>query len=100
VKLSRLIKEIVLEKLSGYPPENVFVKSSTGFFETQNGEPNGANEHVIRLMLDAAAPLSVKASGGVKTKTDAEAMIQLGVKRIGTSSALGIVSGEMSSNPY
>lgn len=100
VKLSKLIREIVIEKLPTYPSENVFVKSSTGFYETPNGKPNGANEHVIKLMLEAASPLPVKASGGVKTQADAEVMIKLGVKRIGTSSALQIVSGEKSENVY
>lgn len=99
-KLSSLIKEIYLEKLSAFPVENIFVKSSTGFFETVDGKPNGANEHVIRIMLENAGPLPVKASGGVKSKSDAEAMIALGVKRIGTSSALQIVSGEEAKNTY
>ena len=44
-------------------------------------------------MLENASPLPVKAAGGVRTYEEAEAMIKLGVKRIGTSSALAIVSG-------
>lgn len=99
-KLSALIKEIYLEKLSAFPVENIFVKSSTGFFETSDGKPNGANEHVIKIMLEHASPLPVKASGGVKSKSDAESMIALGVKRIGTSSALQIVSGKEANNSY
>lgn len=98
--ITKLIKEIVTEKLSMFPAENVFVKSSTGFYETPNGEPNGANEHVIRLMIENSGNLPVKASGGVKTKTEAEAMIKLGVKRIGTSSALQIISGEKAIGDY
>lgn len=100
LRLSGLIKEIVLGKLSAFPAENVFVKSSTGFYETPDGSPNGANERVIKLMLEAAAPLPIKASGGVKTKADAEAMIELGVKRIGTSSALEIISGKNPQDVY
>lgn len=42
-------------------------------------------------MLENATPLNVKASGGVKTREDAIQMIQMGVKRIGTSSHLAIV---------
>lgn len=90
--LTHLIKEIVVEKLNKFPVENVFVKSSTGFFQTPNGEPNGANERVIEIMLKNAGPLPVKASGGVKNFQDAEKMIKKGVKRIGTSSALEIVT--------
>jgi len=100
ISISKLIKEIALEKLEAFPAENIFVKSSTGFFETSDGTPNGANEHVIKLMLENASPLPVKASGGVKTKADAEAMISLGVKRIGTSSALQIISGEKTEGNY
>lgn len=100
VELTQLIRDIVEIKLKDYPAENVFVKSSTGFFQTPNGEPNGANENVIKLMLENAGSLSVKASGGVRTKEEAEKMIALGVKRIGTSSAKQIVSGETGSENY
>jgi len=93
IEISQLIREIILKKLE-CPPEMVFVKSSTGFYETRNGEPNGANEHVIKLMIENASPLPIKASGGVKSKQTAEQMIGLGVKRIGTSSALQIISGQ------
>jgi deoxyribose-phosphate aldolase len=99
IEISQLIREIILEKLE-CPPELVFVKSSTGFYETPNGEPNGANEHVIKLMIENAKPLPVKASGGVKSQEDAKKMIKLGVKRIGTSSALKIVNGENSTENY
>lgn len=100
IDLTQLIKEISLEKLSEFSLETIFVKSSTGFYQTANGEPNGANPKVIQLMLDNAGPLSVKASGGVRTKDEAEAMINLGVKRIGTSSALKIASNESSKDDY
>lgn len=100
VGLTQLIRDISLEKLSEFPAENIFVKSSTGFYETPNGEPNGATAHVIQLMMENAGPLSVKASGGVRTQKDAEEMIALGVKRIGTSSALKIVKGETIDNSY
>lgn len=92
ISITQLIRDIVVDKLSSYPPENVFVKSSTGFYETTNNEPNGANEKAIGLMLENAGPLSVKASGGVRNYEDAKKMIEMGVKRIGTSSALKIVT--------
>lgn len=100
VGLTQLIKNVYLETLSDYPAENLFVKSSTGFFETPNGEPNGANPHVIKLMLENASPLPVKAAGGVRTYQDAVDMINLGVKRIGTSSALQIVSNVITQEGY
>jgi deoxyribose-phosphate aldolase len=65
----------------------IFVKSSTGFYKTENGKPNGATFHGIEIMLKYAAPLPVKAAGGVRTYDEAVKMIEMGVKRIGTSSA-------------
>lgn len=100
VSITRFIREIVETRLKDYPAENVFVKSSTGFYKTPNGEPNGANKHVIQLMLDNAGPLSVKASGGIKTQEEAIEMINLGVKRIGTSSAAQIVKGDVATEKY
>ncbi|WP_073175354.1 deoxyribose-phosphate aldolase [Chryseobacterium vrystaatense] len=79
---------------------NIFVKSSTGFYVTENGKPNGATFEGIRIMLNNAGKLPVKAAGGVRTPEDAEKMISLGVKRIGTSSALALIKNESSSEGY
>lgn len=78
----------------------IFVKSSTGFYETENGKPNGATFEGIRIMLDNAGRLSVKAAGGVRTPEDAEKMISLGVKRIGTSSALALLKNQSPEEGY
>jgi deoxyribose-phosphate aldolase len=40
----------------------VFVKSSTGFYTTENNVPNGATIPSIMLMLENATPLPVKAA--------------------------------------
>ncbi|MEG1592620.1 deoxyribose-phosphate aldolase [Chryseobacterium sp.] len=80
--------------------ENIFVKSSTGFFQTENGKPNGATFEGVQIMLDNAGKLPVKAAGGVRTPEDAEKMIKLGVKRIGTSSALALIENNSSSEGY
>ena len=69
----------------------IFVKSSTGFYKTEGGKPNGATFEGIKIMLDHAGSLPVKAAGGVKSPEDAVKMIELGVKRIGTSSAKALV---------
>jgi deoxyribose-phosphate aldolase len=100
VAITKLVRDIVLNDIGEEFASKVFVKSSTGFFITPNGEPNGANEHVIKLMLENSGPLPVKASGGVRNIDEAKKMIDLGVKRIGTSSALGISKGEQSTNDY
>jgi deoxyribose-phosphate aldolase len=69
------------------------VKSSTGFYTTENNVPNGATIPSIMLMLENATPLPVKAAGGVRTYDEAVEMIKLGVKRIGTSGAKAIANG-------
>ena len=100
IAITKLVRDIVLNKIGEEFASRVFVKSSTGFFKTPNGEPNGANEHVIKLMLANAGSLPVKASGGVRNIEEAKNMIDLGVKRIGTSSALAIANGEESKEGY
>lgn len=70
---------------------NIFVKSSTGFYQTEDGKPNGATKEGIQIMLDNAGELSVKAAGGVRTPEEAQEMIKMGVKRIGTSSAKALL---------
>lgn len=79
---------------------NIFVKSSTGFYQAEGGKPNGATFEGIKIMLDNAGKLPVKAAGGVRTPGDAEKMISMGVKRIGTSSAMALIKNESSSGGY
>lgn len=63
-----------------------FVKTSTGF----NG--GGATVADVALMRKSIpAQMQVKASGGVRSRTDADAMIAAGANRIGTSSGVQIV---------
>jgi len=85
------------ENFSENDLKNIFVKSSTGFFQTENGKPNGATFEGIKIMLDNAGKLPVKAAGGVRTPEDAEKMIKMGVKRIGTSSASALIKNNSSS---
>jgi deoxyribose-phosphate aldolase len=100
VQLSALIKNVVITNFSEKEYEKVFVKSSTGFYKTPEGMPNGATVPTIKLMLENSFPLPVKAAGGVRTYEEAVEMIQLGVKRIGTSAAKAIVTGEISNSDY
>ena len=80
--------------------ENIFVKSSTGFFKTENGKPNGATKEGIQIMLQNAGKLPVKAAGGVRTPQEAQEMIDMGVQRIGTSSALALIGGTEAKEGY
>jgi len=90
--ISKLIKELVIENFGIKKAETVFVKSSTGFYQTKNGLPNGATIDAVKIMVENSKPLQIKAAGGVKTKEEAIEMIRLGVTRIGTSSAKEIVN--------
>ena len=100
VQLSALIKNVVIANFDENDYDKVFVKSSTGFYKTPEGVPNGATSQTIKLMLENSFPLPVKAAGGVRTYEEAVEMIRLGVKRIGTSAALTIVNGEISNSDY
>ena len=100
VQLCKLIKNTVTSNFDESAWRSVFVKSSTGFFITENGLPNGATVPVIKLMLAASQPLPVKAAGGVRNYDEAVQMIELGVKRIGTSSAQAIAKGQSASEGY
>lgn len=100
IQLSALIKNVVISNFKEENYASVFVKSSTGFFKTENDLPNGATVPVIIIMLENASPLPVKAAGGVRSYEDAIEMIRLGVKRIGTSAAKAIANGENTPNQY
>ncbi|WP_285726652.1 deoxyribose-phosphate aldolase [Psychromicrobium xiongbiense] len=72
-----------------------YVKTSTGF----NGP--GATTADVALMRATVGPdLGVKASGGVRTREDAEAMIAAGASRIGASSGIAIVTGGQGTSSY
>lgn len=64
-----------------------FVKTSTGF------STGGATVHDVALMAKTVAGrCKVKASGGIHNAAEAQAMIDAGADRIGTSSGIAIVS--------
>ncbi|PZX93542.1 deoxyribose-phosphate aldolase [Flavobacterium aquariorum] len=99
-QFSALIKNVVISNFNERSFSSVFVKSSTGFYKTENDLPNGATVSSIKIMLENASPLPVKAAGGVRTYEEAVKMVELGVKRIGTSGAKAIANGEESSSQY
>lgn len=93
IALTQLIRDVVLENFGEENAEKVFVKSSTGFFKTEDGKPNGATFEAMELIVENAKPLPAKAAGGVRNYEDAVKMVELGVTRIGTSSAKIIAEG-------
>ena len=65
-----------------------FVKTSTGF------SSGGATTDDVALMRRTVGPtMGVKASGGVRDSSDAEAMLAAGATRIGASASVAIVGG-------
>jgi deoxyribose-phosphate aldolase len=71
-----------LAKLAGAD----FVKTSTGF------GPGGATAHDVALMRQVVGPeMGVKASGGIRTIQDFQAMTAAGATRIGASASVRIV---------
>ena len=65
-----------------------FIKTSTGFGNA------GATLADIRLFKQHVGPdVKIKASGGIKTREDLEAFINAGADRIGTSSAVKLLTG-------
>ena len=98
IVISQLMKQIVLENFGEENAENVFVKSSTGFFKTEREMPNGATFENIMLISKNAKPLKIKAAGGVRDYETALKMIALGVDRIGTSSSKEIINKEQHTN--
>ncbi|MFT8320511.1 MAG: deoxyribose-phosphate aldolase [Bacillus sp. (in: firmicutes)] len=72
-----------------------FVKTSTGF------STGGATVADIQLMRKTVGPdIGVKASGGVRSSEDTEAMVTAGATRIGASSGVSIVNGLTSNSDY
>ncbi len=66
-----------------------YVKTSTGY------GGGGATVEDVKLMRETVGPdVGVKASGGIRTKQDVEAMVAAGATRIGASAGVKIVRGE------
>ena len=100
IQLSALIKNVVISNFKETTFADIYIKSSTGFFKTENNLPNGATIPTIKMMIENGSPLSIKASGGIKSYDEAIQMIQLGVKRIGTSAAKKIANHQVAENDY
>jgi len=69
-----------------------FIKTSTGF-----GTAGATLADVQLFKKHIGAGVKIKAAGGVKTREDLEAFINAGAARIGTSSAVKLLAGELAS---
>ena len=66
-----------------------FVKTSTGF------SVSGATEKDVSLMKRVVPNMQVKASGGIRTLNQARAFLAIGASRLGCSSSVSIVKGDL-----
>lgn len=72
-----------------------FVKTSTGF------STGGATVEDVTLMVETVAGKAfVKASGGIRSREDFDAMVQAGATRIGASAGIAIMQGNVSQEDY
>lgn len=79
----RIMTEICNDTLVDY------IKTSTGF-----GSRGASLDDIKIINKYRNDKLKVKASGGIRTREDAEKYIDLGVSRIGTSNAVKMMEGE------
>jgi len=85
------VKACIITKKAGAD----FVKTSTGFSK------GGATVGDVALMKYVVGrDIGVKASGGIRSKEDAEAMIASGADRIGASASVKIVTGNKGEDSY
>lgn len=71
------------------------------FLKTSTGWSGGATVEAVRLLRTVAGNVtSVKASGGIRSREDAEAMVAAGASRLGASAGVTIVSGGISQQQY
>lgn len=75
----------VLSKTGGA----AFVKTSTGF-----GKGGATVEDIVLMRKVIGQNMAIKASGGIRTKEDAEAMVKAGANRVGASASVAIVTGK------
>ncbi|MGZ4560284.1 MAG: 2-deoxyribose-5-phosphate aldolase, partial [Mycobacteriaceae bacterium] len=90
--------KVILETSTLSPPQIVaaclaseaagadFVKTSTGFHPS-----GGATTEAVRLMRKTVPNLGVKASGGIRTLTTAQEMLDAGASRLGMSATLAVL---------
>ncbi|MDI9518518.1 MAG: deoxyribose-phosphate aldolase [Erysipelotrichaceae bacterium] len=64
-----------------------FIKTGTGM------GPYGATFEDVKIMIENCGEINVKAAGGIRDYETFKKMIELGVKRIGTSSTVKIIEG-------
>lgn len=84
-ELATMCREYFADQL-----DKIYLKTSTGFYESGTGKPSGATPKAVQLLVENSGGLQVKASGGIRTKEEAEEYIRLGATRIGASAVTAL----------
>jgi deoxyribose-phosphate aldolase len=80
-------KELIEASLYAKASGADFVKTGTGF------SPRGVSVDDVRIIRKAVGPwIKIKAAGGIKSRSQAEELIQSGADRIGASSSVDIIT--------
>jgi len=89
-----IIETCLLTKEEKILASNIVKNSGADFIKTSTGYSiGGATIDDVRLIRETVGrEMGVKASGGIKTLVDVKQMIDAGADRVGTSSAVEIVS--------
>lgn len=77
--------QIVLACRSAAEAQADFVKTSTGFHSS-----GGASVAAVALLRKHAAPIHVKAAGGIRDLPTAQAMLEAGADRLGMSASVSV----------
>lgn len=72
-----------------------YIKTSTGF-----GTAGATPDDISLFKSNIGSEIMIKAAGGIRTKEDMERFIHLGCKRLGTSSAVKILTGGETDGGY
>lgn len=72
-----------------------FIKTSTGY-----GTRGASTEDIALFQKYLKKPAKIKASGGIRTRADAEKYVALGCQRLGTSNGVAIMEGSASTQAY
>jgi len=70
------------------------VKTSTGMVTGGQGATLESVKLISEQLKALHSPAGIKASGGIKNRSQAQAFLALGVQRLGTSSGVAILQGE------
>lgn len=91
-------EQITAASLLGLHAGVAFLKTSTGFAQ------RGASVEDVALMAQAIAAqkskAQIKASGGIRDRQSAEAMLKAGAHRLGTSASVAIIQGKSAASAY